>query len=1693
MQAKAGFDYQDTVTLLVMLEHFKDHEADARIRPEGSDDLVLAWTEAGLHHETFIQIKKPKTDALGNRKPESWSLSEVAKSLIVPTLTRSAEHSALVHKRHIYILGDAVEETVRALLSPGASERLDAAYVALLHLLAKDRSGLADEVSSSSDKKALTQWHPPPANPGQARTALWDSCEASIRQFLRTRGIPSVKLANYRHDLEALDCLLPRLLAQMEFRESYGSEQDVTNLVCRACQEFFGLSAPVVSDTLFRNLRGFISDIAKIPDRGIDRQELELELRCVWPEMVLVREPPPRDPAYAERPHVIQKLNDASQGTALEVLGISGSGKTLLASEWLLTIERGDRPCWAMYIQARPIHRLRDILAGFAFRLRRYGVLKPFEVITRSEQTDEATLEALAVALSSLPQEVVLLVDFIEGRGNDGLYQDLARLIRRLSGNQLHFAFFAQEQVLPHLSVIERQMQGVECFEPPGLQFEEFIEFVSRLHLGEVLDRPLYWSLFERASGHRTSGLLPGIADTLARASGTTLLTIQQSPASNLIGVAERQRFERVQRKTAAEKLLCFILPFRPRDAQQLFPGEPILAAIDEMRSLGLLLPHDAEHVEMHQAVRDRLEKELAPDLLRETHQLLASYYQESGQIVAAVSHFERAGATDAACNLARKVYLRGEHQWELQEFIRKHRLLSATEIAERLTSGSDGASRELLRGGIFPEAASVLLQAVYSQPERFEKDYRWAWDIVEGILLCDSRWLYELTTFVLGRNTNKTHSSIGWIVIAARRAGVEVDVRLLELFQVSNNDVKRQLVQFLLHDARRNVLKIAFEFLQSQQISLASHQASPLGLQIALHQEKQIVEFLAALPEVNDEALMMDHSVQLGVLSDFVWQERPLLQLACRRLLAAPADQEAKVLIAAMRVLLFLGDAEARNLSEEFLLGNQGRSFLKNLAMLAIIHHPQSGDREHFGRLLIDPSLRVEARITVMMGLIMQGESPSDVLTKLSAADPKHAQAYRFFVLMLGAITPFPEAIPLLESKLVEIKEEEQTHIFAPLYAKIAELPGQAVTEALLRALGSPWAIVRACALMGLSYRRVQCAAEPVATLLDQEQDRSMASLGLLAELASRPTNLLRMQSLWERFPDFEYWHCTMIGRLRAVEAATVLVQAATDPTKPWEVRRAAILAAGRLPYEVALAHIVAPVMREHSSLPGDKASLIAHSLLVTLLSERCQDIVATLQSDQDSFVDIWSHIYDRRKAQRMDHWGDEPLGVDAVTWLYTRLKQQETTESPNAILEVLNELHIPILQSAVLRALYLAGHSDVLEKIALETQEEWLLIRALVVHNKVPGADKTLPKRACERAEQASWPISLRLSRVVSTLSGEERPAPPVPAPIGGDTNTSQPFEAHTVACLTYSDVLTAIHDGKVPDAKRIVLSVHDKAEFRDLVTRLDPRHDDRLEYLSVPPRPVLNREGITVHGVRAVMIPQHATVRKRLRPLLAASNVFGIEIPWHRPLLAPSLQPSEYAKDYLQHVGILGQSEVFVRDLEKNGDHLLVTCCHQDLLLLVRPLINELWIPALMRFSAIGPTDLLHSVCSAASHITTPAIDPVLASAFRRWLAWFDRQEKRPQHTEHPLLWNTFHFLSKHPRFEQVLGHEQRLIEIYSLNLAAHHKQEIIEYLRHRTASYIFIEQQLIRATSFEGYYFDEVDKLDSAADELFNQTN
>jgi hypothetical protein len=63
IQVIRGFDYQATAILDRLFAHFDAHGAGVTVRPEGANDVDLAWTAVvGVQRRRFVQIKKTRKD-----------------------------------------------------------------------------------------------------------------------------------------------------------------------------------------------------------------------------------------------------------------------------------------------------------------------------------------------------------------------------------------------------------------------------------------------------------------------------------------------------------------------------------------------------------------------------------------------------------------------------------------------------------------------------------------------------------------------------------------------------------------------------------------------------------------------------------------------------------------------------------------------------------------------------------------------------------------------------------------------------------------------------------------------------------------------------------------------------------------------------------------------------------------------------------------------------------------------------------------------------------------------------------------------------------------------------------------------------------------------------------------------------------------------------------------------------------------------------------------------------------------------------------------------------------------------------------------------------------------------------------------------------------------------------------------------
>jgi hypothetical protein len=111
ISAIKGFDYQATVILGRLFDHFDRYGATAQVRPEGIDDFDLSWTANGIEHRRYEQIKKPTEDAEGNLNPTPWTLAAAIDGLLPYTIAHLSSNS----HTQIWIAGDTVDFAVSAL------------------------------------------------------------------------------------------------------------------------------------------------------------------------------------------------------------------------------------------------------------------------------------------------------------------------------------------------------------------------------------------------------------------------------------------------------------------------------------------------------------------------------------------------------------------------------------------------------------------------------------------------------------------------------------------------------------------------------------------------------------------------------------------------------------------------------------------------------------------------------------------------------------------------------------------------------------------------------------------------------------------------------------------------------------------------------------------------------------------------------------------------------------------------------------------------------------------------------------------------------------------------------------------------------------------------------------------------------------------------------------------------------------------------------------------------------------------------------------------------------------------------------------------------------------------------------------------------------------------------------------------
>jgi len=467
-----GFSYQEVVSLELILDHLDRHPRSGTARPEGKDDLDLHWKEDGESHCCYVQVKKPRARDDGEPNPSPWMLPAIVDDLLLATWRRHAEGTT----EQLWVLGDAVDERILSLLAELDNHE---AWEEIVFRLAR---GLAPSVIGHR----ITEW------PTWAGVSGFDDIEAAVR----AAGSPADRFVDLHSEVCAR---LPALLGRVRINPTYGAFEDVQERVSVRLVESTGLSTSVVRDTLRRNLRGYINDVARSRGQTISRPDLEQELRTIWPRMVPVVEPPPLPLTYVRRPALAESCL-AAESSAQAIIAPSGSGKTAFASELVETACEQNR--LVFYTELRRSTSIRDMLAGLAFRLRRLGHSRPFALVGELDRGDETVLPEITRAVDALPESVTLLIDLADGDASIPAMRELAIVAGALrKGGSLRVIVLGQVDGLAELSDLERERIGVTRFHFPGMSFEEFLQFSvnHKLQTG----RAELWPVFDRLAAGR--------------------------------------------------------------------------------------------------------------------------------------------------------------------------------------------------------------------------------------------------------------------------------------------------------------------------------------------------------------------------------------------------------------------------------------------------------------------------------------------------------------------------------------------------------------------------------------------------------------------------------------------------------------------------------------------------------------------------------------------------------------------------------------------------------------------------------------------------------------------------------------------------------------------------------------------------------------------------------------------------------------------------------------------------------------------------------------------------------------------------------------------------------------------------------------------------------------------------------------
>lgn len=1674
--ALRGFDYQSTVVLDLLFNLFNQYQHNVSVRPEGEDDLDIRISDSTGIKREFFQIKKPREDDQGNLSPRPWTLTEVINQLLPNTIRNLQIQNSTQH----WIVGDTFDQQVEKLITCGEKSPIEvpSLYWDVVHRLARNFIQCDTEERKKINKIKIK-------DAGYIGIDPLNVLDDAFANELKLYGVNESIASLYSEKTREIHDRLPNVLKRIVLCPTFGKEEEIIYRVNLQLEEQYKIPEKVSQKILFRNLRGFINDISKEYDKTFDRKQFEFELASVWPSILHISEPQQKPLTFISRAELNERILSQIHGKAIEITGISGSGKTLLASDAIDYIRSSQPQALAFYSEVREEGgvSLRDVLCGLAFTLQGYGAAEPFSIAITPGLSEEHILQRLGDVFNRINVRVFLFIDFASGVCSRQFSHDLVCFLRANTEGMLRLVLLGQERSLYLLDKAEQQSLNIAHFSIPGLTSDEFIQLVQAANA--TADAALLCNIYEKLTAGRDAGLQASLANLLASRSIAEMGAIAQLPNEEMVPAAERLRFSELPDdiRNTTGKLSCFMLPFTREEAAGAFPDLNTGMAISFLLDKGLLQSTRDDTLEMHEIVRKGIHALISPQTVTDSHRSLAAWYKNKP--IARFHHLLQAGEKEEADRLAQEAFSRDS--WHaIIDYLCNNSLLTIgsvfASIASRTYPTTCPLDNLLRRLGDSDPIPSLLTLASKDQ-EYFNTDFNWSMNLGRAISKHSIEHFFMLLAITIDyakKHPENEHTALDWAYLFLERdSTLLIPEKILETFKEESFEIKKRLIPLLLLDKRRELIKLAMELKSEEPAVDAFNEKKRISFPLHIKSKKDAVEFLASVPDADGGQMMATRSAVEGWIGDYIWTSKDTLTPYCKDLLKNHHGCETQVLKNALRVLIHIADKDAIKFARPFI--KEGHA-LHGFSVLLPVFFPEQIDIGENKRHLFDVNTKIQDRLIPLTLLAAAGEDLNELYATLKSleSEKNHEQIDIMFSL-LSLQHQCDASLGYCEKILKD--DKAYPPIINAQLSRLAESTSISSLEILLKALTHKSPQIRLAAATVLSQRRESRALPQIFEQLELEKDETVAIGLVVAAMASGISSL----SEAKKFPQTAAalsWKCKLIGRIQdtSSDATSLLINTACDTNKHWEVRRSAILATSHLPFSAALEHICYHILKEQSPLNLDRSTdLIAHNHLRDILLKEGKGLFSTYSRGEKYFTKFWGNIFSECWSDTSAY--DIPEGKSISAWLYHKLQNSGFPGDYGLLDKIINELSIPVLHDAILRALAAAHQYELIEKVIAESPNTWMAIRGICARVKAGNFDESVKERLTNIVNSSPYKNAGHgiLYRVI-------------PKSVQAEPNRSKRKKVATylpnfpINEFSYNDDISIIKN--MAAGSTLIVKAQSVENLHTLLHKLEENvKKEGVEKRA--PRLKIKADGSAIIGHAITYSSSGSdTIKDKIISSIAACFItFGITPDWHIEKMN-SQYSHTYMLEYAKCLAVLESKDFFYEQIASN-EELLLCVIKNYLFFISQPgLITDRIISLLSRYINAGTLELFEGICALACQIKTNRIDFLLSALLRRW----SKEKSRIPFIQNDISVNlarAFNQMSTHPRFYEAADWLGAITTVLQAGVRWYERKDFFEVMGKHPKAYSQIEAQLLHTTVDQHFLRDEIDQLDEDAQRLFKQ--